>query len=80
MRMKVTTKLMMLMVNMRIMCLQQMIMYENGGNKSVSNPINKNKFDDDDKDDNKVSDDNFDEGKLKDNVGSKYALGQGQLS
>ena len=53
------------MVNMRIMCLQQMIMY----------PINKNKFDGDDKDDNKVGDD-----KLKDNEGSKYALGQVQLS
>ena len=57
------------------MCLQQMIMYDNGGNKSVSNPINKNKFDGDDKDDNKVGDD-----KLKDNEGSKYALGQVQLS
>ena len=45
MRMKLTTKLMILMVNMRIMCLQQMIMYDNGGNKSVSHPLNKNKFD-----------------------------------
>ena len=57
-----------------------MIMYDNGGNKSVSHPINKNKFDGDDKYNNKVGDDNFDEGKLKDNEGSKYALGQGQLS
>ena len=55
-------------------------MYDNGGNKSVSHPINKNKFDGDDKDDNKVGDDNFDEEKLKDKEGPKYALGQGQLS
>ena len=37
------------------------LIYDNGVNKSVSNVINKNKFDGDDKDDNKVGDDNFDE-------------------
>ena len=32
------------------------LMYDNGVNKSVSNAINKKKFDGDDKDDNKVGD------------------------